>query len=71
MVAVIVESETDGLDDANCKTRCVAQECPYYWEGSSCERGHAFETFATSTFVLSTEGRIVDGSGAILRKQHT
>lgn len=33
LVAVIVESETDGLDDANCKTRCVAQECPYYWEG--------------------------------------
>ena len=31
---MIVESETDGLDDANCKTRCIFQECPYYWEGS-------------------------------------
>ncbi|CAE7276575.1 unnamed protein product [Symbiodinium natans] len=33
LTEVIVESETDGLDAANCKTRCIAQQCPYYWEG--------------------------------------
>ena len=33
LTEVIVESETDGLDAANCKTRCMSQECPYYWEG--------------------------------------
>ncbi|CAE7038706.1 unnamed protein product, partial [Symbiodinium sp. KB8] len=33
LTTVVVETETDGLDDANCKTRCVAEECAYYWEG--------------------------------------
>ena len=52
LTTVVVETETDGLDDANCKTRCVAEECAYYWEGRSCKLVYTLETFATSTFLL-------------------
>ncbi|CAE7770459.1 ath, partial [Symbiodinium sp. CCMP2592] len=33
LLEVIVETESDGLDPGNCRTRCLAQECPFFWEG--------------------------------------
>eukprot|EP00439_Symbiodinium_sp_Y106_P014738 s3506_g2.t1 len=33
LLEVIVETESDGLDPGNCRTRCLTQECPFFWEG--------------------------------------